>query len=151
MAELWTRDYISPDGDERMNFTAFRKIAYNAKDETTFTIDEASAILKAAGKDISDYELDTRDSLILKKDVGEELLNAAGKTIDDYKLNAKGNLVLTKDEAVEVISVAGRTVNDYGMGPTGLTLHKDEVTNLLIAGGNEFVREIDSAGFNASR
>jgi len=94
MAELWTRDYISPTGDESMNFTATRKIAYNGKDETSFTTAEATAILNAAGKDINDYELDARGSL---------------------------------------------------------TLHKDEVTKLLIAGGSEFVRELDTAGFNAAR
>lgn len=78
MAQVWKRDNIAESGNSEDNFTAFRKIGYNADDVTTFTTAEAEAILNRAGKSVEDYEFDNRGQLSLSRNETEVLLVEAG-------------------------------------------------------------------------
>lgn len=82
LKEVWTRDYISPTGDENMNFTALRKLSYNPAGMVTFTKDEAHAVIKSSSKfSEEDYEFDNRGNLTISQPEVEELLKDAGYTL----------------------------------------------------------------------
>lgn len=78
MTQVWKRDHVAESGNPEDNFTAFRKIGYNADGVTTFTTAEAEAIINRAGKSVEEYDFDNRGQLSLSREETEYLLTEAG-------------------------------------------------------------------------